>query len=302
MRALVQTRSRGRVKLVLKEGPAEKLARERDNLERWHALMPGLTPRLYAFHSAGAESALLLEHAPGETFESILLERSWDQVLRSLAAIQRKLIEVWTRSHDTEHVAPRFLRQLSSRLKGVAAAHPELYPGDASSGRDGRASLPHLIERLLPYDEQIEAPFSVFIHGDFNIDNVLYDVASGEVRFIDVHRSAMMDYVQDVSVFLVSQFRLPFLTAPARRRVHAAMSRFYAFASAHAERSGDTSFHRRLALGLARSFATSTRFVPDPELARSMLSRSRYLLTRLADPDPRGRGNDPELTREVLLG
>lgn len=288
--------------LILKEGKTEKLARERDNITRWHALMPGLAPQIYSFHAAGEEGSLLLEHLPGDTFEAMLLERPWDHVLRALTAIQRKLVEVWGRTHESGRVAPRFLRQLSSRLEGVATAHPELCPSDAPHAHGGSASFPHLIERLLPYDDVIEAPFSVFIHGDFNVDNVIYDVASGEVRFIDLHRSAMMDYVQDVSVFLVSQFRLQFLSAPARRRVDATISRFFAFANDYAERARDTSFHRRLAMGLARSFATSTRFVRERDLARSMFSRSRFILERLGEAYPAGRINDLELTREALLG
>jgi aminoglycoside phosphotransferase len=300
MKALVQTRSGGRVTLIQKEGQAEKLSRERDNITRWQALVPGLTPEIYSFHAAGEQGVLLLEHLPGDTFESILLERPWDEVVRALTAIQRKLVEVWTRSHESERVAPRFLRQLSSRLKHVAAAHPELLMG--ANGNDVGVAFAGLIQHLLPYDERVEAPFSVFIHGDFNIDNVIYDVASGEVRFIDVHRSAMMDYVQDISVFLVSQFRLQFLTAPARRRVHSSMSRFFAFANAHAQHMQDVSFHQRLALGLARSFATSTRFVRDRELACSMFSRSRYILERLAESHAAGRSSGVELTREVLLG
>jgi Ser/Thr protein kinase RdoA (MazF antagonist) len=301
MKTLVQTRSAGPVKAILKEGDTENLSRERDNITRWHALMPGLSPRIYSFQNSGEESALLLEHLPGDTFESILLERPWDNVVRALGAIQQKLVEVWSKSHSSARVAPRFLQQLSSRLKDVTEAYPELCVDGASSGQRELASFPRLIERLLPYDDEVEAPFSVFIHGDFNIDNVMYDTASGQVRFIDLHRSAMMDYVQDISVFLVSQFRLQFLTAPARRRVHATMWRFFAFADAHAERLRDTSFHQRLALGLARSFATSTRFVLDRELARSMFTRSRHLLERLAELQPRRRGGHVELTREVLL-
>jgi len=302
MKTLVQTRSAGRLELILKEGPAKKLSKERDNLTLWHDVMPGLTPKIHSFSAEGAKASLLLEHLPGETFEAMLRERPWHEVLHALTAIQEKLVQIWTRSQSGERVAPRFLRQLSSRFTDVAAAHPELCPRDARNDPEAGASFPHPIEQLLPYDERVEAPFSVFIHGDFNIDNVLYDLHSGEVRFIDVHRSMMMDYVQDVSVFLVSLFRMQSLTAPARRRVHATMSSFFSFASAHAQRAHDTSFHRRLALGLARSFATSTRFVLDRELARSMFSRSRYILARLAEAYPAGRASDLELTREVLLG
>jgi hypothetical protein len=90
-----------------------------------------------------------------------------------------------------------------------------------------------------------------------------------------------MDYVQDVSVFLVSNHRLQVFDAPVRRRINRVVMRFHEFAQEFAEGAEDTTFSARLALGLARSFASSTRFVLDEEFAKSMFLRSRYLLDRL---------------------
>lgn len=299
-----QPAARGRhsASLIFKQGKTRKLARERDNVSRWQALVPGLTPRIYAFHDAGAHGALLFEHLPGDTFEALLLRKPWPEIARALDGIERQLLRVWACTRVAEPVAPRFLRQLSARLSDVLAAHPELRHGEARIGGRELPSVPRLVERLLPYDEALQAPFSVLIHGDFNADNVLYDAARDSVGFIDLHRSALMDYVQDVSVFLVSQFRLQFLTAAIRRRIQASMLRFFAFAGAFAESVNDASFQQRLALGLARSFATSARFVLDRRLARSMFLRSRYLLERLAELYPAGRAGELTLTREVLLG
>ena len=56
-------------------------------------------------------------------------------------------------------------------------------------------------------------------------------------------------------------------------------------AAKFARAQGDKSFEYRLALGLARSFASSTRFVFDKSHARRMLVRARFLLdTALACP------------------
>jgi hypothetical protein len=61
---------------------------------------------------------------------------------------------------------------------------------------------------------------------------------------------------------------------------------FYAFARRFAMKEGDDTFELRLALGLARSFATSTRFILDRPLARGMFLRARYLIEQVLAMDP----------------
>jgi hypothetical protein len=287
--------------LIFKEGKTKKLVEERDSIARWEQLMPGLAPQIYSFHEGGEDGAILFEYLPGGTFESVLLEKPWKDVTRALDSIQRKLLEVWECTKQLEPVAPRFLHQLSSRFDDVLAVHPEFRHGDVRIGGKQVASFLSLVERLGPYDSGLQAPFSVFIHGDFNVDNVIYDPSDDSVRFIDLHRSRMMDYVQDVSVFLVSHFRLQYLETPVRRRINSTILRFHDFARAHAASIGDRTFDQRLALGVARSLATSTRFVLDRELARSMFLRARYVLERFEELHQAGRANDYQLTREVLL-
>jgi hypothetical protein len=77
--------------------------------------------------------------------------------------------------------------------------------------------------------------------------------------------------------------------------------RFYDWACEYAAELGDSSFPLRLALGMARSYATSTRFVLDEALVREMFLKSRYLLevvlTRVHEHQAPFR-----FPREVLLG
>ncbi|HKO95342.1 MAG TPA: phosphotransferase, partial [Polyangiaceae bacterium] len=287
--------------VIFKEGKTKKLLEERDSIARWEVLMPGIAPRIYSFHDGGEDGAILFEYLPGGTFESVLLNQPWHEVTRALDGIQRTLVEVWTHTRKAEPVKPHFLQQLSTRFDDVLAVHPEFGHGDARLGNKEISSYLRLADRLLAYDQTLCAPFAVFIHGDFNVDNVIYDPAADSVRFIDLHRSRMMDYVQDISVFLVSHFRLQFLETPVRRRINATILRFFDFARAYAARVGDTTFDQRLALGVARSFATSTRFVLDPQLARSMFLRSRYILERINELHERGRATDFQLTQEVLV-
>ena len=57
---------------------------------------------------------------------------------------------------------------------------------------------------------------------------------------------------------------------------------FLDFVLDFAGRKGDDTFQARLALALARSFFTSTRFELSPPFAREMFLRAHYLMERLA--------------------
>jgi Ser/Thr protein kinase RdoA (MazF antagonist) len=150
-------------------------------------------------------------------------------------------------------------------------------------------------------DREIACPFSVFIHGDFNIDNIIYDADLDAVRFIDLHRSRHFDYVQDVSVFLVSNFRLQVFQLPVRRRINQVVRSFLSFAEQFAAKHHDRHFQARLALGIVRSFATSTRFVLNRDQAQTMFSRSRYLLQQVVNHAEQGKLEEFVFPREVLL-
>ena len=60
---------------------------------------------------------------------------------------------------------------------------------------------------------------------------------------------------------------------------------FYCCARQFAKKNHDTTFELRLALGLARSFVTSTRFILDKTLARAMFYRARYIIERVLEAD-----------------
>jgi hypothetical protein len=139
------------------------------------------------------------------------------------------------------------------------------------------------------------------VHGDFNIDNVIFDSKTDRIRFIDLHRAAMKDYVQDVSVFLVSNYRLPVFETPLRRRIHQSITSFKTFAADFADEIGDKTFERRLALGVARSFVTSSRFVLDEDFSQDMILRARFLLESVVADNGRRR-TKYRLPEEVLIG
>src|SRR5688572_7058600 len=264
--------------LIFKEGKASKLVEERDGIQRWQGAAPGIAPTIYSFQEQGDRSVVLFEYLRGHTFEALLFEPSRGRLEAALRRMTSTLAEVWTSTRSPEPSRPRFMQQLLARLDDVRAVHPGmLAPGGSVQGIE-IAAYADLVARCLAIDADLVCPHSVLIHGDFNVDNVIYDDVEDRVRFIDLHRSRRMDYCQDVSVFLVSNFRLQSFDPMFRRHVDWVVVSFCDWALSFAASIGDTSFPMRLALGMARSYVTSTRFVLDESLVREMYLKSRYIL------------------------
>ncbi len=283
--------------VIFKEGRLHKLDDERRSIERWHQLMPGVAPQIHSFHSQGDNGSILFEYLPGKTFEELTLQGGAEAASRGLRSICDTVTELWEKTRKEDPASPRFMKQLRSRLHDVYDLHPEFRKQASSIGDVDLKSFEELVHALADLDEELAAPFSVFIHGDFNVDNVILN--NGAVHFIDLHRSKMADYVQDVSVFLVSNHRLQVFDAPVRRTIHRTIATFFEFSRGFAHRAGDSTFDARLALGLARSLATSGRFVLDPGFAKSMFLRSQYLLEQLARH--KGKPEEFRLSPEVLF-
>ncbi len=77
---------------------------------------------------------------------------------------------------------------------------------------------------------------------------------------------------------------------------------FYDFSAAYADKVGDKTFDLRLALGLARSFATSTRFIVDERLAGAMWLPARYLIEKVLITDPKKAQHFRLPVKEVFVG
>ena len=271
---------------IFKDGHKRKLKEEFEGVERWHELYPGLAPKVLSYDKHGDSASLLIEHLPGLTLESILLNESQALLDDALDCLGKVLKEVWNETRKNQPVYADHMEQLNKRLKDVYAVHPEFdQPSMLLSGKV-LLSNADLVRRTMDLEKLLPAPFSVFIHGDFNLDNIIYDPDEKHINFIDVHRSRRMDYVQDISVFMVSTYRLRGLDRIHRQRSRQLAVRLYEFSRKQARKHRDNTFDIRLAIGLARSFATSTRFILDRTMARGMFMRSRYLMEKvLATPD-----------------
>lgn len=299
LRAMGETRSGCKIDLVsshsetdtatmtiFKEGQPEKLLQEKAGVDSWDALMPGIAPTIYAHRQEGETAALLFEYLSGDTFEEILLNGTAAEFSKVQGALHKTLSSVWTKTRRDEQKPSRFVQQIRDRLDNIYAVHPSFSANNTAFGDITVPSFTSLLDGVENIEKDLVSPFSVLTHGDFNIDNIIFDKVTGKIRFIDLHRSTRQDYVQDISVFMISNFRLQVYDAKVRRRINKSICAFYIFASEEAKRAKDKTFNLRLALGLARSLVTSTRFVLDKDIAYDMLLRSRYLMEAVARAKP----------------
>ncbi len=286
--------------VVFKEGHTDKLVEEKECIEEWNRRLPGYAPQIYSFQQRGSNGAILFEYLPGRTFEEMVLRSDSGELAAGVARLQRALEDIWTRTRQAEPAFPRFVRQLRSRIGKVFDLHPGFRQGSVRFGGLEVVPFEALLERAAPLDDVLAAPFSVLGHGDLNVDNVIYDHSIDSIRFIDLHRSAPADYAHDLSVFLVSHARLQVTDDAVRDRIHEVISRMHDFGVAFADANGDKTFGVRLAMGLARSYVTSARFILDEEFAKSLFFRGRYLLEQIVDLPPNAV-EDYSTPAEILL-
>ncbi len=285
---------------IFKEGIKRKVKEERQGMESWHEIYPGLAPKILSYKKRGQSAALLIEHLPGSTFEQILINEPQPTLDEAFNKLNKTLRSVWNETRNSKPVSADFMGQTQKRLAEVYKIHPEFHQAPITLCDLTLPSFDDLVKAAKQIEKQVAPPFSVYIHGDFNVDNIIYDPMDKRIHFIDLHRSRYMDYVQDVSVFMVSNFRLQILDAPLRRRILDVAIRFYTMACRYANKANDDSFEIRMALGLARSFVTSTRFILDKSLAKQMFLRSRYLLELVLTEQPKHYSKFKLPIKEIL--
>ena len=270
---------------IFKDGKKHKLKEERESVENWHEIFPGVAPRILSYRKRGDQASMLIEHLPGTTFENLLLQKNKKMLLKAERRLEKTLKAIWQQTRQPAPAPAGHMRQLRKRLPEVIRIHNGFDSGRQAICGARTRSLADLIDRCEAVEAAAPPPFSVFIHGDFNVDNIIYDQDENKIRFIDLHRSKRLDYSQDISVFMVSNYRLQVLDRETRRRIRQVATRIHDFALKFAARQGDRTAETRIALGLARSFITSTRFTLDRSHARAMFMRAIYILERLADHD-----------------
>jgi len=272
--------------VIFKDGARDKLKEEQRGILRWQRVAPGIAPEVFTYKKQGDSAAMLIEHLQGVTFENIVLQASPKLRADAMKALQATLLSVWDATQKKRNCSAHFARQTQKRLVDLYAVHPHFRNATATICGVKVHSFANLLKQADQLERSIVTPFTVLAHGDFNVDNILFDPQSRQINFIDLHRAAQMDFVQDISVFMVSNYRLQVFAASVRRRIRKQVRDIYTMARSFAESHHDHSFELRLALGLARSFATSTRFIADRALAQRMFLRAHYLLEQITQNPP----------------
>jgi len=278
----------GEVMAVYKEGQSDKVLQEVSGVDQWKQVYPRVAPTVLSHHVGNAHEmgSMVIEHLPGRTLESLILNGEWAGAEQLVAELCKTLRKIWKHSRTRERAEPAYMQQLLARLPETRQAHPDLFQQEQRICGLARPGFDALVGQVAGLEKQLRAPFSVLIHGDFNVDNLIHDEPKGRVYFIDLHRASYSDYLQDLSVLMVSIYRLPVLDPAPRARMMALVKTLYQFGRRFARNNGDTGFDARLAIALARSFTTSTRFIYDKRFARRLAYRARYLLEAVASLTP----------------
>jgi len=268
---------------IYKEGARSKILAEKAGLELWAKTYPNLVAGVFGFHEDGDKASLLVEFLPGCNLDEVLLTAGEDVLQNAVFILTQTVQDIWETTRKEEPVPAGFMAQLDSRLDAVLQIHPGfLRPEKELCGHLARSTR-FLLDACAEVEKELSAPFSVLIHGDFNVNNMVYNHQTQRLHYLDVHRSRQQDYVQDVSVFLVSNYRMPVFDAHLRSRIHWIMAELLTFARSFAQERADATFEVRMALALARSLFTSTRFELNPAFSRGMCQRAHYLLERVAE-------------------
>ncbi len=266
---------------IFKEGKIKKIKKEYENICFWEDIFPGLAPRVFGYYEKYDTASMLVEFLSGCTLDQIILTEDIDVIDNVIFLLEHAILEVWTKTKNIAPLHTDYMKQLKARIEAVRMVHPEFLRSELKINSFSSLSTENLINECRKIEENLPAPFSVFIQGDFNTNNIVYNHEEQKINYIDLYRSRDADYVQDASVFLVSNFRMPVFDSELRERLNFTSLYFFRTFQRFARENNDTTFEVRMALALARSFLTSTRFELQYEFAKEMSNRSHFLMERI---------------------
>lgn len=287
---------------VVKHGQRAKIKQEKNQFARWKDYAPDLVPELYGYHREGEQASLFVEFLDGMRLDLWLTQAKPKGYLASLALVCQRLEQVWLAKSQSNKTPQLFMQQLSARLDDVWHVHPHFKQELNQLGKMKGLKLRQLIKQAAKLETQLQPSNYYFGHGDLNLDNILLNPEDQQIYLVDLHRSGYHDYLQDIAVLMVSHFRLKLYDDAQRRLIADSMTQLYQFAQAFGTSQQDQFLHPRLALGLARSFITSTRFVLDDTHARALFDRGRLLLTLLLDYAKQHDPADFRIDTEIFYG
>ena len=269
---------------IFKEGEILKIQKERANIKQWEEIYPGLAPKVFGYYEKYRTASLLIEFLSGCTLDQVFLTENSEVIDNAIFVFEQTLTDIWHKTLTRTSFPTDSMAQLMRRFPAICRVHPEILTSLEPPGEAG-GPIPmgtrDLIQACQRIEKELSAPFTVFIHGDFNTNNIVYSQDDQRIHYIDLHRSRTGDYVQDVAVLLVSNFRMPVFDAALRTRLNNVSQHFYGFFREFALEQGDITFDIRLCLALARSFLTSTRFEVNKGFAGVMCQNAHILMERV---------------------
>lgn len=253
-----------------KSGDTQKIVEEIEGLKLWKKYFPDTVPEVIWKSVTKSDSTLVVSFLKGENFLKYVLETKKEADLQiAINAIKDKLKTIWGKQIQKGKKRSELIKQITSRKGEITKVHKDFFD-ELSINKRGSVSFDEIIKNAQSYEKQVRIPFTVLCHGDFNLDNLIYSPVSKKVRFVDVHRSGFKDYAQELSVFVVSALRIKLEDEHSRKRIKFICWEMYQFGKRFAHKYDDKYFEARFALGLFRSFVTSTRFLVDDDWYHKM--------------------------------
>jgi phosphate uptake regulator len=266
---------------VFKEGNIKKIRRERENLELWAKVSPGTGPRIFSYHEEGDSASMLVEFLPGCTWTEVVLTAGKSVLEDAIFVFEQTVGDIWRSTLERGESSLDYMEQLQGRMPAVRHVHPDFFRQTRRLGAVAVPSTEELIAQCRAMEGTLRTPMTVLLHGDFNANNIVFDQSAPRMHYVDLHRTHRGDFLQDASVFLVSFFRMPIFETGLRQRINHMIASFFEHSRDFADDIGDEAWQARLALGLARSLMTSTRFELNYDFAREMFLRAHYLMEGL---------------------
>jgi phosphate transport system regulatory protein PhoU len=276
-------------RLVFKEGYGNKVQDEFDRSIEWEEIAPSHTARVIAVSQTRGRTGILREFAEGSLFLDMLLSEAHNEVKESvMRQVGNVLADVWRTTITPDAARIDYTGQLRARLRDILRRHPKLEKV-AKEELDGYGGLFDLLTQMEARESWLSPPFSIWIHGDLNANNIVVEEQSQSVIFIDVHRSQYGDYLQDVATLSTSALRR-FPTGRVLKSISRANEVLFDIAEDFASQNGDKQFKTRLRLARARALITSARLENEYERAERLFVDGLDLLKRVARSLKIGKG------------
>lgn len=251
-------------KFFYKQGDTDKIKEEIEGLELWNKKAPQTAPTLLWKSIEKENSTLVVNYVQGKNLLNIILGDSKNSdVIRIADALQKKLDQIWSSNKIDKSIKSKTVKQIINRKDAISNVHENFFEEFTFGKKNKVLNFDKMLLDAKKLEKEISIPFKVLCHGDFNLDNVLFQETGENIYFVDVHRSGYSDYAQEIAVFIVSCLRIKIEDLYVRKKIKTLCNQIFEFAKDFAIRNEDESFQARLAFGLFRSFVTSTRFVSD---------------------------------------